>query len=60
MNKNMVIVFFLMLIAAAGYYAYQQGCFDKGIDRVENALNEICDPSKEDCSEFQDDLSELA
>lgn len=56
MNKNMVIFFFLVVLAAAGYYCYEQGCFNKGIARVEDALNDICDPAKEDCSGIDEDL----
>ena len=56
MNKNMIVLFFMMLIAAGGYYAYQQGFFNAEIDRVEKALHEVCDPTKEDCSAFEEDL----
>ena len=46
----------MVVIAAAGFYAYQQGCFNAQIAQVEKNLNEICDPSKEDCSAFEEDL----
>ena len=57
MNKNMIILFFLVLIAAVGYYCYDQGYFNAEIAQVEQALNEICDESKEDCSAFEEDLA---
>lgn len=56
MNKNMVILFFVVVLAAAGFYAYQQGLFNAQIAKVENNMNKICDPSKEDCSAFEEDL----
>ncbi|MBP6869312.1 hypothetical protein KBC04_00290 [Candidatus Babeliales bacterium] len=56
MNKNMIILFFLMVAVAAGYYAYQQGYFNAEIERVEKGLHEICDSTKEDCSAFEEDL----
>ena len=56
MNKNMVILFFLVVLAAAGYYCYEQGYFNSGIAQVETTLNEICDSSKEDCSGIDEDL----
>ena len=59
MNRNIIILFFLIIIAAAGYYAYQQGYFDQSIDKVENVLHEICDPSKEDCTAFEETLTDL-
>lgn len=60
MNKHIIIIFFLAVALAAGYYAYQQGFFDKGIDRIENVLHEYCDPAQEDCSAFQDDAQDIA
>lgn len=59
MNKNMIIIFFLMVIAAAAYYAYEQGIFDENIDKVENVMHQICDPLQEDCTAFQEDLTDL-
>lgn len=56
MNRNLVILFFLVVFAAAGYYCYEQGCFDAGIAHVEKALNTICDPETEDCSALDEDL----
>ena len=56
MNKNMVILFFVVLLAAAGYYCYEQGYFNSEIAQVEKALTDICDSSKEDCSDFDEDL----
>lgn len=53
----MIILFFLVLIAAVGYYCYDQGYFNAEIAQVEQALNEICDESKEDCSAFEEDLA---
>lgn len=55
MNKNMVL-FFLVVALAGGFFAYQQGMFNKEIAMVEKNLNEICDPSKEDCTAFEEDL----
>jgi hypothetical protein len=56
MNKNMIILFFMVVLGAAGYYCYQQGFFNSEIAQVEKALNDICDPSKEDCSGLDEDL----
>ena len=56
MNKNMVIMFFLVVLAAAGYYCYEQGFFNREIAQVEKSLNQICDPAKEDCSGLDEDL----
>ena len=56
MNKNMVMLFLLVALAAVGSYCYQQGYFNAEIAQVEKRLNEICDPSKEDCSAFEEDL----
>jgi hypothetical protein len=55
MNKNMVL-FFLVVALAGGFFAYQQGMFNKEIAMVEKNLNDICDPSKEDCTAFEEDL----
>jgi hypothetical protein len=52
----MIIMFFLVVAAAAGYYCYEQGFFNSEIEQVEKALNDICDPSKEDCSDIEEDL----
>ena len=49
-------LFFMVALAAAGFYAYQQGLFNKEIAQVEKNLNAICDPSKEDCTAFEEDL----
>ncbi len=57
MNKNMVIVFFLVVLAAAGYYCYEQGYFNAEVVQVENALVAICDPAQEDCSDIEEDLA---
>ncbi|MDP3787951.1 MAG: hypothetical protein Q8Q60_01370 [Candidatus Chromulinivorax sp.] len=57
MNKNMVIVFFLVVLAAAGYYCYEQGYFNSEIAQVEQALVDICDPAQEDCSAIEEDLA---
>lgn len=59
MNKNMIIIFFLMVIAAAGYYAYEQGLFDASIDKIEDVMHQVCDPTKEDCTAFEEDLTDL-
>ncbi len=56
MNKNMIILFFVVVVAAAGYYGYQQGYFNAEIAQVEKALNDMCDPRKEDCSAVEEDL----
>ncbi len=56
MNKNMITLFFLVMLAAAGYYCYDQGFFNKEVAQVEAALVEICDPAKEDCPELEEDL----
>lgn len=56
MKKNMVILFFIVALAAAGYYAYEQGYFNAEIAKIEKNLNDICDPSQEDCSAFEEDL----
>lgn len=57
MNKNMVILFFVVMLAAAGYYCYEQGYFNGEIAQVEAVLTEICDPSKEDCTPVEEDLA---
>lgn len=56
MNKGMVKLFFVVVLAAAAYYCYEQGFFNKGIARAEKVLTEICDPAKEECSELDDAL----
>lgn len=56
MNRNMVKLFFVVLLVAAGVFCYRQGYFNSEIAQVEERLNEICDPSKEDCSDFEEDL----
>jgi len=56
MNKNLIMIFFMVVISAAIFYAYRQGLFDKEIATVEQRLTDICDPSKEDCSDFEEDL----
>ena len=56
MNKNLVMLFFVIIFAAAGFFAYQQGYFNAQIAEVEKRLNDICDPSKEDCSVVEEDL----
>jgi uncharacterized ion transporter superfamily protein YfcC len=56
MNKNMVILFFVVMLAAAGYYCYEQGYFNAEIVQVEKALNDICDPTQQDCSAIEEDL----
>ncbi len=55
MNKN-IVLFFMVALAAAGFFAYQRGLFNKEIAQVEKNLNAICDPSKEDCTAFEEDL----
>jgi ABC-type Fe3+ transport system permease subunit len=56
MNKQIIAVFFLVFAAAAGYYAYQHGYLYSSIAQVEKALDEVCDPKKEDCAAFEEDL----
>lgn len=56
MNKNMIILFFLVMFGAAIFYCYQQGCFSSEIVDVEIVLTENCDPAIEDCSDFEEDL----
>ena len=56
MNKNMVTLFFLVMLAAAGYYCYDQGCFTKEVAQAEKTLIEICDPAHDDCSAIEQDL----
>lgn len=56
MNKNMIRLFFLVMLGAAGYYCYDQGFFSKEAAQVETVLVEICDPAKEDCSGLEEDL----
>ncbi len=56
MNKNMVILFFVVALGAAGYYGYQQGYFNSEIAQMEKNLNAMCDPTKEDCTDFENDL----
>ena len=55
MKKYMTLII-LALLAAAGYYCYQEGFMKKVSVAVEQNLNEICDPAKEDCSDFEADL----
>ena len=52
----MVVLFFVVLLAVAGYYCYEQGYFNSEIAQVEKALINVCDSSKEDCSAFDEDL----
>ena len=52
----MITLFFLVMLAAAGYYCYDQGFFNKEVAQVEAVLVEICDPAKEDCSGLEEDL----
>ncbi len=56
MNKNMITLFFLGMLVAAGYYCYDQGYFDQRIAQVEKTLVEICDPAHSDCSAVEEDL----
>ena len=56
MNRQMVMLFLVLCAAAAGFYLYQQGLFKKHVAMVEQALDNICDPEKEDCSFLEDDL----
>ena len=46
----------MVVAAAAGFYAYQQGLFNKEVAQIELNMNAICDPSQEDCSAFEEDL----
>lgn len=57
MNKNMVILFFVVMLAAAGFYCYQQGYFNAEVAQVEQALTDICDPAQQDCSAVEEDLA---
>ena len=56
MNNNLIKLAILLALVGAGYYCYQQGCMKKESERVEEVLNAICDPAKEDCSALEDDL----
>ena len=48
----------LLAIVAAGaiYYFHQQGYFSQVENKVEQRLNEICDPTQRDCSDLEEDL----
>jgi hypothetical protein len=50
------MMFFVVVLAAGCFYAYQQGFFNAEIEKVEQNVNAICDPSQEDCSDFEEDL----
>jgi uncharacterized protein (DUF2164 family) len=52
----MVMLLLVLGAAAVGFYFYQQGLFQKQAILVEQALENICDPEKEDCSGLEDDL----
>ncbi len=56
MNKNMITLFFLVMLVAAGYYCYDQGFFNKEVVQAEKILVEICDPAHDDCSAIEEDL----
>ena len=56
MNRQMVMLLLVLGGAAVGFYLYQQGLFQKQAILVEQALENICDPEKEDCSGLEDDL----
>ena len=56
MNKNIIMMFFVVVLAAGCFYAYQQGLFNAEIEKIEQNLNAICDPTQEDCSDFEEDL----
>lgn len=57
MNKTMITLFFLVLLAAAGYHCYQQGYFNQELDQVENTLTENCNLAEEDCLDLEEDLA---
>jgi len=56
MNKHLIKLLLVAALGAAGYYCYQSGCMKKAEISMGKSLNAICDPAKEDCSAFEEDL----